>query len=225
MPASTPIYGFPYPLGTDPVGQGAQDIKDLATAVETKFVSSDASMGLVKITPTSVTGAGASITSSGSVALTANNSVTINGCFTSQFKQYRVFYLGVSVNTSISNGVIRLCTNGGQNLSSVYFEALNYIQGVPTFNPTRAYLTSQTSWIFHGYGANAAMDCEWVFSNPALATNTTIRSSTQSWANSNNIFTNGFGVFIGSAVFDGFSFSHAGGGTHTGDIKIYGIKD
>jgi len=37
MPASTPIYGFPYPLGTDPVGQGAQDIEDLATAVETQF--------------------------------------------------------------------------------------------------------------------------------------------------------------------------------------------
>jgi hypothetical protein len=37
MPASTPIYGFPYPLGTDPVGQGAQDIQDLATAVESQF--------------------------------------------------------------------------------------------------------------------------------------------------------------------------------------------
>lgn len=35
MPSSTPIYGFPYPLGTDPLGQGAQDIENLATAVET----------------------------------------------------------------------------------------------------------------------------------------------------------------------------------------------
>ena len=35
MPANTPIYNFPYPLGTDPVSQGDNDIRALAEDVET----------------------------------------------------------------------------------------------------------------------------------------------------------------------------------------------
>ena len=34
MPGSTPIYGFPYPLGTDPVRDGDNVIQNLATDVE-----------------------------------------------------------------------------------------------------------------------------------------------------------------------------------------------
>jgi hypothetical protein len=34
MPANTPIYGFPYPLGTDPVSQGDNDIRALAEDIE-----------------------------------------------------------------------------------------------------------------------------------------------------------------------------------------------
>lgn len=37
MPANTPIFGFPYPLGSDPVRNGADDIRDLALAVETEI--------------------------------------------------------------------------------------------------------------------------------------------------------------------------------------------
>ncbi|MFW0790107.1 hypothetical protein [Gordonia sp. CPCC 205333] len=35
MPAQTPIYGIPYPIGTDPITQGDKQIKALAERVET----------------------------------------------------------------------------------------------------------------------------------------------------------------------------------------------
>jgi len=34
MPANTPIFGLPYPLGTDPVSQGDNDIRALADGIE-----------------------------------------------------------------------------------------------------------------------------------------------------------------------------------------------
>jgi hypothetical protein len=224
MPASTPIYGFPYPLGTDPVGQGAQDIQDLATAVESQFVTSDASLGLVKVTPTNVVGTGASITSSGSVLLSGTGTVRVDGCFTSEFRQYRILYFGNSSNASISNGRLRFSTNGVPNQTNVYGEALNYVQGVPNFGPARAYQIPLTSLQYHAYGANVALDFEWTVSNPQVATVTTLRSMCSSWANNNNIFTMGYGLFNGSAVFDGFELSELGGGTYTGVIRIYGLR-
>ena len=38
MPANTPIYGFPYPLGSDPVRDGDNDIRALAESVENELV-------------------------------------------------------------------------------------------------------------------------------------------------------------------------------------------
>lgn len=74
MPSSTPIYGLPYPLGTDPVTNGAQDIEDLALAVETLYESKT---GLIKI---------ASLTTLGSA------NPFINSCFSSEYANYRIIF-------------------------------------------------------------------------------------------------------------------------------------
>jgi hypothetical protein len=49
MPGTTPIYGFPYPLATDFVKDGAGTIEDLADAVELEIASLSGSVGLVSI--------------------------------------------------------------------------------------------------------------------------------------------------------------------------------
>jgi hypothetical protein len=49
MPANTPIYNFPYPLGTDPVSQGDNDIRALAEDVEAVISTQSSSVGLVKV--------------------------------------------------------------------------------------------------------------------------------------------------------------------------------
>ncbi|MBF6085302.1 hypothetical protein IU485_28435 [Nocardia cyriacigeorgica] len=45
MPGQTPVYGFPYPLGTEPVAQGDNVIQSLATAVETTLQNNDFTPG------------------------------------------------------------------------------------------------------------------------------------------------------------------------------------
>ena len=47
MPANTPIYGFPYPLGTDPVSQGDNDIRALAEDVETVIAANTPGLVLI----------------------------------------------------------------------------------------------------------------------------------------------------------------------------------
>lgn len=124
MPSSTPIYGFPYPLGTDPVGQGAQDIEDLATAVENYL---DIYQGLVKIVPSSVSGTGATIASNGDVVVSGGtSSFVINGAFPTQFLNFKIlvtnfiastatgvyFRLGTVVDSSYKYAGIYVNTSG-----------------------------------------------------------------------------------------------------------------
>ena len=88
MPANTPIFGFPYPLGTDPVAQGDNVIQELAEDVEAVI---NTGMGLRKITPT-VSGTGTSIASNGDVILTAATSAVISNAFPSTFNNFRVVF-------------------------------------------------------------------------------------------------------------------------------------
>jgi hypothetical protein len=127
MPASTPIYGFPYPLGTDPVSSGAQDIQNLATAVEGAIGSV---VGLMKITPSSVTGTGATIAGNGDVVVAAGgNSVTIENCFSASHQNYEVVFSnwrGTAV--SVLNMQLRnvVGTSNTQYYVSYAFGAGNY---------------------------------------------------------------------------------------------------
>jgi hypothetical protein len=107
MPASTPIYGFPYPLGTDPVGQGAQDIQDLATAVESHI---DRYSGLVKIIPTSATNG--TVDARGNVTIgSAVNLVTINNAFIPQFNAYKVIIRNVNCSSGQNSIWLKLETS------------------------------------------------------------------------------------------------------------------
>lgn len=74
MPANTPIYNFPYPLGTDPVAQGDNIIRELAEDVETVLASSVP--GLVKIATVNVPG--------------SSSLVVVDNIFTSAFRHYKV---------------------------------------------------------------------------------------------------------------------------------------
>ena len=86
-------YGFPYPLSSEPVANGAANIQSLASAVDSK-------MGLFKIIPTGATNG--SVTSDGDVTInSAVSSVTVSGAFSSLFDAYRIIVSGGSASTSV----------------------------------------------------------------------------------------------------------------------------
>lgn len=47
MPGSTPLYDFPFPLGSEPVGNGDNEIEDLALAVEGQIDAMKAPYGTI----------------------------------------------------------------------------------------------------------------------------------------------------------------------------------
>lgn len=75
MPGSTPIYGFPYPLGSDPVKDGDNVIQSLATDVENQMLTNVGNAALVKI---------------GSATFTNQNGIYVGG-FVPTYKQYLLF--------------------------------------------------------------------------------------------------------------------------------------
>jgi hypothetical protein len=171
MPATTPIYGFPYPLGTDPLGQGAQDIQDLATAVESKFVSSDASMGLIKITPTSVTGTGASIAANGDVVvISGSNSFVVNGIFNATYLSYRIMISEYTASTDAGIIVAMGSAIGGtsHNWAGPSFSATTMTQGGAT---------ATTNWdIGIVAGAGLTSGCAMDIYNPFTVSETSFNS-------------------------------------------------
>lgn len=95
MPASTPIYGFRYPLDTDPVPVMPSDMESLAEDVEATF---DLSTGGKKIVPTATGHTNITFDARGNgTPSTGVSTFTINNVFTTQFNMYRLHWLGASV--------------------------------------------------------------------------------------------------------------------------------
>lgn len=89
-------YGFPYPLSSEPVANGASNIQSLASAVDSK-------MGLFKIATGSVTN---------------QSQIVFDGCFSSLYLNYLVV---MAVSTATSTDVIRWQERvGGVNAASAY---------------------------------------------------------------------------------------------------------
>ena len=92
MPAYTPIYGFRYPLATDPVPVMPSDMEVLAEDVETLF---DLTTGGKKIVPTPSGHTNITFDSRGNgTPSTGVGSFTVNNVFTTRFNMYRIHWLG-----------------------------------------------------------------------------------------------------------------------------------
>jgi hypothetical protein len=96
MPGSTPIYGFPYPLGSDPVRDGDNVIRSLAEDVETAI----APLGFGLVAKQNVSTSSITATSfSGAVSQTANPAGTLN--FTPVAgRQYKLTYYNPNFTSS-----------------------------------------------------------------------------------------------------------------------------
>ena len=89
---TTPIYGFPYPDPSDLVAnypalgqQLAEDIEDVLPTIG----------GLAPATPTTIANSGGSSSlSSNTVTFTGVTSISLNGCFTSDYTNYRILVAG-----------------------------------------------------------------------------------------------------------------------------------
>lgn len=216
MSGNTPVYGFPYPEATDLVAdypalgqQLAEDIEDVLPTLG----------GLSPSTPTSIANSGGSASLSGNtVTFTGVSSVSLNGCFTGDYDNYRVLVTAAG-STSLTLQM-RLRNAGSDNSSAVYdyqygYFAASSVGGSRTLGATSAFFAYTSSASPNSY----ALDVYDVRSS----NNKTINSyGSYRYSGGFDAIVHGVLIGINSAV-DGFTIL-PNTGTITGTVSVYGYK-
>lgn len=178
-----------------------------------------AALGTIPVVPT-VGGTGVTVNAAGLVTFSASTVVNINGCFTSDFRNYEVV-VDIPTTSVALNLTVRLRVAGADNSSAVY-DSQALIGATATASASTA--VAGTDWgITSGVRAQHASTL--TFIAPALATRTAMKAET--WSNdasgANSIYITRAGFHRTASGFDGFSLI-ASTGNMTGTLKIYGYN-
>ena len=203
---------------------------DVATAaawnvLTNDVISHEARMGLQSIVPTSVTvGSGSASTSTnGQVTFTTASSVSLNGVFTSTYKNYRILF-----NTTTGSGAgtvtIRLRAAGSDITAANYLSQT--IQNSGNGAPAGSIVSSQTSWAYFLQGSNAAHinSLIWDLFNPQVTQATSgvsVNGVIDSDDNSRVLLRSQ--IYQATTSADGISFIMSAN-NFTGSVTIYGYN-
>jgi hypothetical protein len=196
-----------------------------AASLNANFSFAAQNSGLVPIIPTSVTvGSGSATTSAnGQVAFTTASSVSLNGVFTSSYRNYRIVF-----NTTAASGTgtitIRLRAAGSDITAASYLA--QSIIGDGNSAPTNGIVTAQTSWPYMSLGSNAdsVNAFVWDLFNPqatAYTTGVAINGNIDSGSASKIILRNY--VYQATTSADGLSFIMSAN-NFTGRVSVYGYN-
>ncbi len=213
---TTPTMGIPFPESTDPVANGAQNMEDLATTVDSKT-------GLIKIIPTGATNA--TISADGDVIPNnAVSSVVISGAFSSIFDSYRIVISNLGM-SSTGYGTNVFCKmHDGTNPANT-----NYNFGIPRVDMASGAVSSlygalATTGVVIGTGTGDKFATSFDVLNPNLPTHTIFSGLTVS-ANSVGYSGAGSGMHQTSTAYTGFQLAPSGGTFTGGAIRIYGYRN
>lgn len=198
---------------SDAVGTINTDI----TALEGRALS-----GLVPINPVSVVVASgsATVTTLGQVTFTGASAVSLNGVFTSAYKNYRVLY--------------HAAPTGGTPLTSLRFRTAGTDYSGATHNSSGVNVTgasvaavnntNATNWNIclgtAGTSNNVSLD----FFNPAATGQTNIHYASYGLNGGSNNSLQVAGIITATNAFDGFTLT-ASSNSITGTISVYGYND
>jgi len=219
------IDNFTDPLANSPLNSPSHatlhsDVNDAVEKIETY-------MGLVKVVPTSVAGTGVTLSSTGTVNFTNAATVSVNGCFTSQFNSYKLVWRANSTGATAVELRGRFRASGTDTTT-------NYIAGQRVFNPNVATSTidgnsSSTTYFILGNPGEPnyiPSNGEALIVNPASSTLRKGISGVGSGLSSGVIYTvNWFGGTLNNtAAHDGFSI-FASANNITGSLMVYGWRE
>lgn len=204
---TTSNYSWPYPEATGLVKDGWEDIKDLATAIDTTAASTFTG-GLIKINSTT---------------FSAVSSQSFNNVFSSTYLHYLLVATIISTNDTDVN--FRWRVSGSDNSTSNYSWAS---AGIFATGSTLSYGVSNNAAQFRLLGSNAANSQKFgtfTLYNP-FATDTSGITGTLAFSSGTANYFGGSlgGGFNGTTSFDGFTIYPAAG-TISGTVKVYGIKN
>lgn len=174
--------------------------------------------GLVLIKPSSVAGTGVTMSSSGKITFTAGTAINVNGCFTTDFDNYRVM-LNIPTTSAVANFSVRMRAAGVDSLATVY-SMQRFVSSSTTTSSSQ--LVNQNVWPDFGVGNRERQAAIMDLFSPQLPEFTLISAKVMSMS-SNRGFMEQAGSFEATTQFDGFSVLNSGG-TLTGTMMIYGYN-
>ena len=196
--------------------------RDLANILSSSGnVALDSEMGLALITPTSIaaTGGSGSISTTGTVSFTSASAISLNGCFSNNYQNYRIVLSSSHSASSYVSYSIRMRGSGTDNTSN-YIN--NIIYSTNGAGPSRTY-SSATSALFSVSG-DIRTFTNVDFSRPFEAEETAINSNYAGWASSNNEVGISQILHNDGTSYDGFTI-FPGSGTITGTVRVYGYRN
>lgn len=199
----------------------ASEVESLATYATQSYADNTPGMRLVVPTSVAVGSGSGSVGTSGTVTFSSASSVSLNSCFTSAYRNYKIVLNFSSTNDAYLQA--RLRASGSDNSTSNYGSAFNY-QSLTLSNPTGDVnaTATQTSWTKVAYHpANNDHSVMLEIFQPQITSKTT-GVGFQSRSDAVFIYT-GL-LHQGSSSFDGITFI-PGAGTITGTIQVYGYKN
>jgi hypothetical protein len=178
--------------------------------------------GLTTVVPTSVAGTGVTVSTAGKVTFAASTTVSINGCFTSSYQNYRII---LRVNSKSAAGGIQIALrSGGVDNGAASYDT--QVLGGVTSTTTSAASVGQSVWLPYLLTTATAAFMEVEISGPAIAavTQGTIRHHEYVVATgtASGISHSGIGHRF-AAAFDGLTFIPTAGNI-TGTVTVYGYN-
>lgn len=190
------------------------------------WYTSNRASGIVPIRPTTatiVTGTG-SANSIGTVSFTGASSVSLNGVFTSEYKNYKII-----INVAPSSGSFgyslysRFRTSGTDYTGGAY-----YLGGYEENASTLAvYNTSGTSMNIATLGTDASSNITYAtmeVREPEVSGRTGVFSTSGSYVSGNNYSATKNGLVTSFQQFDGVTFFCGGSGTISGTVQVLGFN-
>lgn len=182
--------------------------------------------GLTQIVPTSIVkgaSGSASVSTGGAVTFTGTESISLNGCFSSTYQNYRVIVNLSAVSNLGTNIFFRFRASGTDNTSNYAWGELFARDNGTSFATGNTNTGVSSAWqIIYSYGVETATSID--FYSPQEARKTL--GSFIGWGGDSSTWYSimGGGVHNTTNQFDGLTI-YPSSGTIGGSIRVYGYKN
>ena len=185
-----------------------QDLNDAVEKIETY-------MGLVKVIPTSATNGTVSATGTVTVG-SAVSSVTVSGCFSSLYDNYKILYVG-GTTSALTSLQMRLGAS-----TTGYYSVVNYATFAATATPLSAGDNNAAQWTFVGYGTGSNTQITTDLIGPFLSQWTSYGPA--SWA-AQTVAGTSAGTHQVATSYTAFTIIPNTGTMTGGTIRVYGYRN
>lgn len=207
----------------------ASEVESLSNFATQSYADNTPGMRMVVPTSVAVGSGSGSVDSNGKVTFTTASSISLNGCFTSTYENYKLL-ITISGNSAHDAEIrLRLRASGTDTTSANYNNANYAFRSNNTANNYGA--AGQTSIPFgqieSAFSTNANYFYNIDISQPQLAVNTKIVYLGQDTDGSSNYVSRGGGGLLNlTTQYDGITFyNDNANGTLSGTARVYGYKN